>query len=720
MLKSPIAASLKATTIASSSTVRVLLLLAMLSGCALQTKQHAAKKLADRATYQPVLTAIEYPDVQPTCFDTRENALAPYTLRRPEEHEYWELALEEVVRLTLANSPVIRDSGGRVTTAPESVRTVYDPALQESSPLNGTQAALSAFDAQFSTGAFWNRNERTFNNLFAGGGAGSLAQVTGQSQTQISKLAVTGTQFAMRNTTDYDRNNIPVPPNRFHSVYNTNFEMEVRHPLLQGSGISFNRISGPNATPGVYNGVLIARINTDISLADFELAVRDHLWEVERAYWNLYIAYRTLNARIAARDAALEAWRAEQGKMAVGGINRPGVPDGPEQEALARQSYYQAQAAVENALSGTSALAGGTTLVGGSGVYRSEQNLRRLMGVPATDGRLIRPVEEPTTVETVYSWEDSLNLALVRRPELRRQQWNVKRRELELTAARNYTLGRLDLVSRYRWLGFGDDLFGNRNVPNGSAFEDLLTGDLQGWTMGMQYTSPIGNRIGHTAVRNAQLQLSRARSIYEEQQHQISSELSGAFTEIERAYVVSKTTLNRAIAAHQQKEIVFEKQQVGYGDYVLEFVLSAIQRASEAELDHYASLVDYNLAISSIQRLRGTYLDYLGVELTESAWSSDAHASAAEQAERFRRRKSNYCLTLPSPVSCGRYPQLILERGGAPGRGSIEELSPPAATPVIPTPDIESGTQIAPSPGEIPATPPTPSATRVERLPTVM
>ncbi|MDA0657786.1 MAG: TolC family protein [Planctomycetota bacterium] len=700
----------------SAPAVLAVSLLAALAGCALQSKQLPAKKLADRATYQPVLTAIEYPDVQPTCFDRKENCLAPYTLRRPEEHEYWELALEEVIRLTLANSPVIRDSGGRVTTAPESVRTIYDPALQESSPLNGTQAALSAFDAQFATGVFWNRNERAFNNLFFGGGVATLAQVTGQSQTQISKLAATGTQFAIRNTTDYDWNTSPV--NLFRSAYNTNVEMEVRHPLLQGSGINFNRIAGPNALPGTYNGVLVARINTDISLTDFELGVRDHLWEVERAYWNLYLAYRTLNARIAARDAALEAWRAEQGKMAVGGINRPGVPDGPEQEALARQSYYQAQAAVENALSGTSALAGGTTLVGGSGVYRAEQNLRRLMGIPATDGRLIRPAEEPTTVETVYSWEDSLNLALVRRPELRRQQWNVKRRELELTAAKNYTLGRLDLVSRYRWLGFGDDLFGNRNVPNGSAFDDLLTGDLQGWTMGMQYTSPIGNRIGHTAVRNAQLQLSRARSLYEEQQHQISNELSGAFTEIERAYVVSKSTLNRAIAAHQQKEIVFEKQQVGYGDYVLEFVLSAIQRASEAELDHYASLVDYNLAISSIQRLRGTYLDYLGVELTESAWSSDAHVSAAEQAERFRRRKSNYCLTLPGPVSCGRYPQLILDRTPTTGTGAVEELLAPPA--VIPTPDIKSGTPISPAPGEMPAVPPSPSATQVKRLPTVL
>ena len=47
---------------------------------------------------------------------------------------------------------------------------------------------------------------------------------------------------------------------------------------------------------------------------------------------------------------------------------------------------------------------------------------------------------------------------MTRRTELRRQKWQVKRRELELIATRNNLMPRLDAVGRYRWLGAGDDL----------------------------------------------------------------------------------------------------------------------------------------------------------------------------------------------------------------------------------------------------------------------
>jgi len=38
-----------------------------------------------------------------------------------------------------------------------------------------------------------------------------------------------------------------------------NYEAYARQPLLQGGGVDFNRIAGPNGTPGLINGVVIAR-----------------------------------------------------------------------------------------------------------------------------------------------------------------------------------------------------------------------------------------------------------------------------------------------------------------------------------------------------------------------------------------------------------------------------------------------------------------------------
>ena len=92
-------------------------------------------------------------------------------------------------------------------------------------------------------------------------------------------------------------------------AFDTYVEGKIRHPLPPGAGVEYNRIAGPGAKPGVYNGVLVARIRSDISIADFELGLRDYVSNVENAYWDLYFAYRDLDIKIQARDEALRTWR---------------------------------------------------------------------------------------------------------------------------------------------------------------------------------------------------------------------------------------------------------------------------------------------------------------------------------------------------------------------------------------------------------------------------
>ena len=60
------------------------------------------------------------------------------------------MTLEEAVMLTLQNSKVLNKIGGRVISGPQGTATIYDPALQATSPTLGVEAALSAFDAQAS------------------------------------------------------------------------------------------------------------------------------------------------------------------------------------------------------------------------------------------------------------------------------------------------------------------------------------------------------------------------------------------------------------------------------------------------------------------------------------------------------------------------------------------------------------------------------------------
>ncbi len=85
--------------------------------------------------------------------------------------------------------------------------------------------------------------------------------------------------------------------------------------------------------------------------------------------------------------------------------------------------------------------------------------------MPATDGRLIRPTTEPIDAHIVYDWESSLGQSLERRVEIRRQKFGVKRRELELIAAKLNLRPRLDFLAQYRWRGLGNHLIGESGGP---------------------------------------------------------------------------------------------------------------------------------------------------------------------------------------------------------------------------------------------------------------
>lgn len=592
-------------------------------------------------SYPPFAQQIEYPT--PSCdpeFQGEIMDLAPPpTVRSAEDAEKWPMTLEDAIQTALSNSQIIRDIGGRVLTAPAASPTIYDPAIQEANPRLGVEAALSAFDAQMTGSIFMEQSDRAFNNIFAAS-SGTLRNL-GTFALGITKTGATGTQYTLQNTTSYDRNqNFMLGGfNLFPSTFNTDFEATVRHPLLQGGGVDFNRIAGPNATVGNYNGVLIARINNDISIADFEAAVRNLIRDVEQTYWELYFAYRDFDVRSIGRQLALESWELEKRRVDAG-LTRA------DQEAFAREQYYAAQVAVENALSGNSAGAGG--------IYAVERQLRNLLGLPATDGTVIVPIDEPLVADVRFDWYESLAYALTRRVELRRQQWVLKQRELELTASKNFEKMRIDFVGQYRWRGFGDELFGNRQAIAGSAFDSLFGGNLQDWRVGIELAAPVGNRSGHAAVRHAELQLVRDKAVYDELERQVAQDLRGAYTELDRAYAVSRSNYNRRVATLIRLQAERQRNREGTAD--LDLVLDAQRQAVTAESDYYRAIVDYNLALMRVHFARGALLDRHGVRLSEGAWSAQAHQSANKLARRFRE-KMNYCVTSPGDVSLGAYPQ---------------------------------------------------------------
>jgi hypothetical protein len=640
--------------------------------------------------FETLATTIEYPAESPCTLNNNDASLAappPVTLLDAENPEYWNLSLAEVIEIALENSQVLRELGGAVVRAPEATRTTYDAAIAETDPRFGVEAALSDFDARLQSSVFWEKNHRALNNEFFGGGTRILFQDASVFQAAITKTAATGSQFTVRHNVDYDGNN--APGNLIPSAWNTNVEAEARQPLLQGSGVQFNRIAGPFSTPGVYNGVLVARINTDVALVDFEIAVRDLMSNLENSYWDLYYGYRELDAKVKARDEALKTWRSVYALYETGRTGGEAA-----NEAQAREQYFRFQEEVQTALSGQ--ILDGTRVGNGSGggtfrptggVLVAERRLRVLMGITPTDGRLIKPHDEPVMAKVDFDWEQSASESAVRRAELRRQKWNIRRRELEVIASKNFLMPRLDAVGRYRWRGFGDDLTGNADGTLGqfdSAYGNLATGNFQEWQLGVEFSLPFGFRREHAGVRNAELLLARDRALLRDQQREVIHELSDAIAEMDRTFVVAQTSYNRLIASrqqHQALEVPFEENK----EVSLDLLLDAQRRQMDSEVRYYRALAEYALAVKNVHYVKGTLLDYDGVYLAEGAWPGEAYQDAADIASlrRGKPRQLNYASSRAPVVGWGEMPQSpdgapVEESGEVPGEIPAPPLQQPS------------------------------------------
>ena len=674
----------------------------------------------DLSHYMNVATEIDYPDVNTCPIDEVAGTQAPLTLSNSEHFDIWEVTLEEVTRITLTNGKVLRQLGGRITDSgsnialstpeiltqnPANVLTVYDPALVETgngtgtgSPFSGTgvEAALSEFDATLDSSITWNKNDRPQNFGVAnlpGFFAPLFQQDLGTATVGITKNTANGSTFSFRNNYFYDQNNngSRIQP----SDWFTNFEATFNQPLLQGAGTQYNRIAGFNsfqqAAAGGTNqidGVIIARIRQDIALVDFEEGVRNLMFEVEETYWELYFAYRDLEARKIGRDSALETWRKVQALKGVG--TQGGEAD---KEAQARSQFFRFQAQVQSAL---------------TNLYRVENRLRFLMGLTPTDNRLIRPADEPTFAKIEFDWNTVLCEALARRAELREQKWQIKRREMELVATKNNLMPRLDAAGTYRWLGAGDELLDSQSMggpifaDGANAFDVLTSGRFQEWQLGLQFTMPIGFRRALAGVRHHQLLLARDRAVLEDLELTVAHQLSDAIRDLDFNFQNTQTNFNSRVASQDEVDALRTVYEAGRER--IDLLLDAQRRQAEAESAYYRSLVDYNRAIMRVHYRKGSLLEYNAVYLAEGPWPGKAYFDALRLArQRDASTFINYGYTRPRVMSQGPYEQRPGQFESINGK-NYEVIESPDLAPVQedqPAETMPLPGQIDPAAGEV-------------------
>jgi outer membrane protein TolC len=671
----------------SRNTVRwaavIQICLVIFTGCA-PTQPFFIPRDPSLANYLGQALDIEYADVQVESLPEATQALVPFGTRNLPTG-FVDLTLEDCISIALQNTKIIRvvngsnQQSGAVSAAILSANagqlpSIYDTALASSTantqPLaidnqgnriaprgavranqvGGVADALSEFDVQQSFIFGYNTTDRPRNvgqgNVF---NPQFFQAVDANVQAAASKRLATGTVATARFTTVYSRNNVPASGNAAFSNnfgrsvpsdYTSAIELQVTQPLLRGRGTLVNRIP-----------VVLARINEDISVHEFEANIRNLVKAVEDAYWELHQGYRAFESAKVARDSALNLWRVADQRNKI--ADTP-----PEAVAQAKALFYQFDLQIHTALNGS-----GNQGFDPQGLYGREQVLREKLGWSATDGRMIRPSDDPTIARVQFDWYDLTSEALARNTELRRQKWVIKQKELTLISAKNQILPQLDLSGTYRFLGVGDEFAAaSRNGlgfpnPGSTSIEELTGGAYQEIGLRLEFTPPsVGKRRALANIQNAHIDIKKSQEELREKEMALASEMTTALRLVDANFAAIQKTRDQWAANEEEIRVYNDKisGEIGELSQLLDALLRAEERRSQAQLNYFRTVTAYNKSLVNIHYLKGSLLDLNSIALGEGAWVEKAYWDAEERAsERASGVYFDYGYTRPAVVSNG-------------------------------------------------------------------
>ncbi|MEL6511676.1 MAG: TolC family protein [Pseudomonadota bacterium] len=349
-------------------------------------------------------------------------------------------------------------------------------------------------------------------------------------------------------------------------------------PLLRGSGVSAN--DAPRR---------IANMDTEIATEEFRRQAEAHLMEVERAYWNLYVARAVYVQKRRLAGAG--------GQLAGQVRNRIEIDADPllvnRAASLAEQwraDTIRAKAAMDNAEFRLAALV----------------NDRR-MG-PA--GVELVPSSAPNGALSALKTNDTIEEIFVNRPELQQAILQYEASLLREGVAANQSLPELDLV-----------LEANQDAgADGSSFSEAFNSNNngRGHLVGLKFSVPLG-----FDERDARYKRRRLETI--QQERQVMSVVSTIILEVDvsaNEYVVACNDLiaqRKALrAAQRDLNTVQERWNQGVGGEngiaLLSALLGSYQQAQAAEQAVATARATREIAAANLARARGVLLKRWGLK----------------------------------------------------------------------------------------------------------
>ncbi len=463
------------------------------------------------------------------------------------------LSLADAVRRALANSYAIRVAG--FEPAVSTAQVVEAEAMFDSTFYANW---LEIFQDQATASAL--QGTSTKNRSFAGG---------------IRKLLSTGTQVDIGY--NWSRTKTDNSFQELNPAYNNDMTVQLVQPFLRNFGIDFNR-----------SQIRIRKLERKINYERFRQTVRDTLSNVEKAYWELVRRRRDISITaelLAQTEETYRYIRARQDFDAFAIL----IANSQASVELRRVDLIRA---VDEA-------------------KRAEDNLKALLNDPELNqaGYVeIIPVDVPEAVPIVVDPLGEIQAALDHRSELKERELEIESAHIAVGTAKNQVLPKFDAVFTYKVTGLGAN-------PD-RAFDQLTQNRFHEYQVGVQFEWPIGSRAARAKLKQAKLRYQQAIAARKAQIAQILLDVNNAVRTLNSAQEAIHPAQTATKAAEKNVQATKERAE-RKSPAELETELNGQQNLAQARRTFLEALVGYNIAISELERAKGTLLHYNNVILEE-------------------------------------------------------------------------------------------------------
>ena len=477
------------------------------------------------------------------------------------------------------------------------------------------RSAQGAYDPRFTTGAFYERAENPISSFLSGGQNGSTIQsdytATARLEGQSPKLG--GSYHLDFSSIRLNTNNSFTALN---PQYPTSLTFSYTQPLWRGLKFDNSR-----------RQIEIARKNLSLTDAQFRQRAIDTITNVQRAYWDLVFALRSLQVQ---RDAVSVArTQLEHNKRLV---NEGQLAPIDVVAAEAQISTYEQ--AVFSAL---------------EAVSRAENNLKNLIAQNQKAelwNASIVPTDPVELNVPEISLPDALKTAMENRPELQQSAVLQDMNKIDQRYFKEQTKPAVDLVGSYGVSGlagavssnivnpltqssvqlrqrvdelssivgleplpvippqtFSPDLLGGY----GQSLQNLLANRYGTAKVGVQISLPLRNRTAEAQLGRSLVEGERLGTLREQLEQTIQVDVRNAL----QAVRSSEARLRAATATREanEKQVASEQRRLDAGQSTTFLVLERQTALTESRAMEVKAQTDLNKAIADLQRATGNSLN---------------------------------------------------------------------------------------------------------------